>query len=115
MFVNLPVPPGVNNLFASVIIKGKQRRIITREYKAWREVASLILARYSHDALPKPYGCHIRLNVNHKCDIDGKPKAILDALVNAKIISGDQWLNRLIVERDRSVQDCVVEIWSIEE
>lgn len=105
----LPVPPGVNNLFATY----NGRRIISREYKAWRGVAAGILSRYTLDPLPKPYGCHIRLNVNHRCDIDGKPKAILDALVTAKIISGDQWINKLIVDRDRSVEACHVEIWSL--
>ena len=115
MIFSLPVPPGVNNLFATVTIKGKSRRIISREYKAWREAAAGILSRYTLDPLPKPYGAHIRLNVNHRCDIDGKPKAILDALVTAGIIVDDCWLNKLIVERDRSVEACTVEIWSIED
>ncbi len=109
----LPVPPGVNNLFASVIIKGKPRRIISRDYKAWREKAAKILDRYVTEPLPKPYGAHIRVHVNHCSDIDGRIKAVLDALVTAKIIIGDQWINTLRVDRDLSIPECSVEIWSL--
>jgi crossover junction endodeoxyribonuclease RusA len=112
---DLPTPPSTNNLFASVVIKGKPRRIVTRDYKAWREKAAKILDRYVTEPLPKPYGAHIRVHVNHCSDIDGRIKAVLDALVTAKIITGDQWINRLIIERDRTVRECSVEVWSMAE
>jgi Holliday junction resolvase RusA-like endonuclease len=115
MTFDLPLPPGVNNLFASILIKGKQRRIITRDYKAWREQAAKVLDCYSADPLPKPYGAHIRVNVNHRSDIDGRIKAVLDALVTANVIVGDQWLNTLRVDRDPTVRECTVEVWSMAE
>lgn len=85
-------------------------------YKAWKKEAAAILSRYvSLPQLAKPYGVHIRLNLNHQSDIANREKALCDALVTAKIITDDCWVNKIIIERDRTVEGAVVEVWSIEE
>lgn len=114
MTFDLAIPPSANNLFATVIIKGKPRRITTRDYKAWRETAGDALcaqyARYGSPAVHKPIALHIRLNVNHKSDIANREKAITDLLVEHLDMPDDCWIDRILIERDRTVEAAVVSI-----
>lgn len=107
----LPMPPSTNNLFATV----NGRRVITRPYNMWRKVAYELLRLFKEKPLEKPYGVHIRLNLDHKSDIDNRVKPILDALVASETICGDQWVNTIRVDRDRTVKvgSCQVEVWSL--
>lgn len=107
----LPIPPSTNNLFATV----NGRRVITRSYNMWRKVAYELLRLFKEKPLEKPYGVHIRLNLDHKSDIDNRVKPILDALVASETICGDQWVNTIRVDRDRTVKadSCQVEVWSL--
>lgn len=120
MTFDLPMPPSANHLFATVMAKraGKGRpvptRITTREYKAWREVAGEALrsqyARYGAPAVHKPVALHIRLNVNHQSDIANREKAITDLLVEHLDMPDDCWVDRIIIERDRTIDAAVVTV-----
>jgi hypothetical protein len=111
----LPMPPSANNLFATVIVKGKERRIISRAYKAWRETAAASLLEQwrasDQPTIDKPYAVHIELNLNHQGDIANREKAITDLLV-ATIpgFPGDQWVNRMLIERNREIAGARVEV-----
>lgn len=107
----LPMPPSTNNLFATV----NGRRVITRPYNMWRKVAYELFRLFKEKPLEKPYGVHIRLNLDHKSDIDNRVKPILDALVASETICGDQWVDTIRVDRDRTVKvgSCQVEVWSL--
>jgi len=115
MNISLPIPPSVNSMFANVIIRGKQRRVKSKEYTAWKALVAPKLDRQWKASPPiaKPYGVCIRININHQSDIDNRVKPILDALVNAQIIVGDQYVNDCRIIRDRSVEACEVDIWSM--
>jgi len=115
--ISLPIPPSLNSMFANVIIRGKQRRVKSKEYAAWKALVAPTLDRRWKVARPiaKPYGVCIRINLNHKSDIDNRVKPILDALVNAQIIVGDQYVNDCRIIRDMSVEACEVDIWSMGE
>ena len=110
----LPMPPSSNNLFATVTIKGKQRRIISRDYKAWRENAGGILAQqyaaYDRPAVGRHASIRIRLNLNHQSDIGNREKAITDLLVAHLDMPDDCWIDRIVIERDRTVEAAVVTI-----
>lgn len=113
--VELPLPPSANNMFTAIMVKGKQRRIISREYKAWRKDAGEHVLRAWNDAdkptIGKPYQIQIELNVNHQSDIFNREKAITDLLVAT--IPGfpdDCWINRGIVERNRDIAAARVEV-----
>lgn len=114
MTFDLPMPPSTNNLFATFVQKGKTRRIPTREYKAWRKLAADVLgaqyARYGSPAVHKPVALHIRLNLNHKGDIANREKAITDLLVEHLDMPDDCWVDRIVIERDRTVEAAVVSI-----
>lgn len=103
--IELPLPPSTNNLFINLPGKG---RVKSGAYKAWQRQASAALTFASWDMPAKPYNVTIRLNMDHRGDIDNRVKPVLDLLVTHHVISGDQWVNELHVYRDRTVSECVV-------
>lgn len=112
----LPMPPSSNNLFATFRGKdGKERRIITRDYKAWRKEAESILflqwMKADQPTIGKPFSVHIELNLNHQSDICNREKPLVDLFV--KTIPGfpdDCWANRVLIERNREIKAARVEV-----
>lgn len=82
----VPVPPSVNNLFATV----GRRRIPTREYKAWLAAALPAMERMR---VQTEFPCRIVVSVfgkvNAARDVDNLAKPIGDALVAAGVLPGD--------------------------
>lgn len=103
--IQLPLPPSTNNLFINLPGRGRVR---SGAYKAWEKRARTALTFASWDMPARPYAITIRLNMDHRGDIDNRTKAVLDLLVKHKVIDGDQWVNELHVYRDRSVPECTV-------
>lgn len=114
MTFDLPMPPTSNSMFATVMVKGKPRRITTREYKAWREIAGEALSRqYAAMGAPsvlRPVALTIRLNINYQSDIANREKAITDLLVAGIDMPDDRYIERVVIERDRTVEGAVVTI-----
>lgn len=113
----LPMPPTANNLFATFVPKkgGKPRRIISREYKAWKKEAGAALLEQWEAAdkptIGSPYAVHIDLNLNHQGDIANREKAITDLLVSTiPGFPGDQWVNRMLIVRNREIKAARVEV-----
>lgn len=111
MILTFPMPPSLNNAFATY----NGRRIISRAYKAWKKEAGKAIADQIAEvgATPKiglHYALHYRFNVNHQSDIGNREKCATDLLVAMKLIPGDQWCDRIIIERDRSVAGAVVTV-----
>jgi Holliday junction resolvase RusA-like endonuclease len=115
---DLPMPPSANNLFTAIQVKGRTRWIIKRGYKAWREEAGDCLmaqyTRYGAPAIHKPVELRIRLNLDHKGDIANREKAITDLLVEHLDMPDDRWIDRIVIERDRTVEAAVVSIGGVE-
>lgn len=115
--VDLPLPPSANEMFVHAHVNSKFGKSFSEGYKRWRNSCGLyVKSEYAKQGSPiidKPYGVHIRLNINHKSDIDNRCKAILDLLTKNLPIPGDQWINRLMVERDMSVDAATVEVVSL--
>jgi hypothetical protein len=84
--VRLPLPPSVNNLFATV----QGRRVKSAAYRAWLGGAVADLSR-----LRKPERFPVRFcfafggDVNESRDGDNLIKPLLDACVKAGVIPGD--------------------------
>lgn len=98
--VSLPMPPSSNNMFATF----NGRRIISREYKAWRAgVKTVINAAWLQQGKPKfePHlSLTIHLGLNYRGDISNRIKAIEDALGNS--IPGfpdDRYIDKIDIER----------------
>lgn len=107
--IALPLPPSTNNMFINA--KNGKGRFLSRAYKAWRKSAAKALDIHAWDMPAPPYGVTIRVNVNHQSDIDNRTKAVLDLLVEHKVLTGDQWVNALHVYRDRTIEGCTVEFF----
>jgi Holliday junction resolvase RusA-like endonuclease len=107
--IALPLPPSTNNMFINA--KNGKGRFLSPAYKAWRKSAAEALDICAWDMPAPPYGVTIRVNVNHQSDIDNRTKAVLDLLVEHKVLTGDQWVNALHVYRDRTIEGCTVEFF----
>jgi Holliday junction resolvase RusA-like endonuclease len=107
---DLPMPPSSNNMFATF----KGRRIITRDYKAWRKDAGEKLAeqyaRYDSPEVLRPVHVRIQLNINYQSDIGNREKALTDLLVEHLDMPDDRYIERIVIERDRNVEAAVVTI-----
>lgn len=110
----LPLPPSLNHAFPTY----NGRRIISREYKAWKIAAGKVV-KDQMDALgrwpdvKKHYALHYRFNVNHQSDIGNREKCATDLLVAMKIVPGDQWCDKLVIERDRTIEGAIVTVGAI--
>lgn len=118
--IDVIMPPSTNALFVEAAGKREgsgRQRVKTPHYKAWLRGAALQLqsSMIAQGARPDPaappfaenFGFWIRLNMDHKGDITNRIKALEDLFVSAGVTIGDQWNDRALVERDRSiVGDC---------
>lgn len=96
---SLPMPPSSNNMFATF----NGRRIISREYKAWREGARAdILDAWTAQGQPKfqPHlSMTLALGLNYRGDISNRVKAVEDALSVIPGFPDDRWIDRIEIER----------------
>ena len=121
--LDVPLPPSTNALFCDAPNpKGPRSRIKTRPYKRWIEDATMILKPQlaAQGAPPLPteplFGPHwaiwIRVNIDHQGDVTNRIKAVEDLIVKHNITCGDQWNDRCVVDRDRTLDvDCRVIIY----
>lgn len=116
--LDVPMPPSTNNLFKNA---GK-RRIKTGAYAAWQEHALIAMKPQlrAHGApaarqtpiFDKHWAMWIRVNIDHGSDITNRIKAIEDLFVSWGLTCGDQWNDRCLVERDRTLPvECRVIIY----
>lgn len=85
--VELPRPPSINNAFATF----NNRRIPSREYKAWKlEAAQMLMAQRARCAIgPVEITITVDESPRYPSDIDNRIKPVLDCLVDNGIIDGD--------------------------
>lgn len=113
--VDLPLPPSTNMMFINSPNSTGKGRFPSPAYKAWKKVAGDIVVKAWNEQfqpeIGKPYAVHIKLNVNHQSDIANREKALTDMLV-ATIpgFPGDQWVDRMLIERDRTIDAARVEV-----
>lgn len=86
IIVDLPMPPSANRIWRSN--RGRVHR--SKEYSAWRDAAYWLIRRATNGAqMVGPV--HVLIDISHKGrgDADNKIKPVLDALVHALAIGGD--------------------------
>lgn len=110
MTFDLPMPPSVNNMYATF----NGRRIPSREFKAWKASAADALARqyaaYGAPAIHRPVALSIRLGLNYRGDISNRIKAVEDLLTDGIDMPNDRYIERITVERDQSIEGAVVTV-----
>lgn len=95
--IDLPLPPSVNNLFVNA---GKRGRVISKPYKAWRDVAGWQLARQRPGAIKGRYALEIYIQSDARADIGNLEKACSDLLVAHRVIEDDALAWALHIYRD---------------
>jgi len=87
----LPFPPSTNGLFAHGLVRGKVRRFPTKQYKAWRKQAGIIIRSQRLKQLREPVVIKLALTPrdSRRRDADNYAKPCLDALVEAGLLIDD--------------------------
>ena len=86
---NLPIPPSTNNLFSS---SRRGYRFKSRRYNAWLTEAGWILKVQRSRLIVGPVQVVIRATPKRRRrDADNLIKPLLDLLVSARVIEGDDW------------------------
>ena len=87
--LNLPIPPSTNNLFVS---SRRGYRFKSRRYNAWLTEAGWILKVQRAGRIAGPVQVVIRATPKRRRrDADNLIKPLLDLLVSARVIEGDDW------------------------
>jgi Holliday junction resolvase RusA-like endonuclease len=85
--VTVPMPPSVNNLFATTSDGGRRR---SGRYNQWRETAGNMVNASRMRRIAGPVAIAIRLEEpNNRADIDNFAKTLIDLLVWMSVIDGD--------------------------
>ena len=112
---SVSMPPSSNNMFATVIIKGKPRRITSRAYKAWRKLeAPNLQSQWERCGSPK-FARHlslkIHLGLNYQSDVANREKAITDLLVSTiPDFPDDRYFDRVCMIRVPGIEGARVQI-----
>jgi len=108
----LPMPPSVNAMFATDW--RTKRRFRTKAYSTWHKVASDTLgsqyAAYGAPAVHRPVAISIRLGLNYQSDIANREKALTDLLVSTIDMPDDRYIDRIVIERDPTIEGAIVAI-----
>jgi len=95
-FVLVPAPPSTNNLFRTVVSKGRVFRVTTSDYKDWKAEAEGPVRMLRS---PVTYPVGVRLTLCGKWykarDVDNVAKPIIDLLVSVGVLAGDN-LNHVV-------------------
>jgi len=93
-------PPSVNSLYRNVAGRGRVR---TQRYIGWLNAVGWDMEKLGR--IEGPYEVEIRCAHDGRRDLDGYPKALLDALVKHNVTCDDRHLMRLVVEADPVLTD----------
>ncbi|RJO72828.1 MAG: RusA family crossover junction endodeoxyribonuclease [Myxococcales bacterium] len=99
MFLQLPIPPTANNLFATGRRNGKFCRFRTKKYLAWQKEAGLMLQTSKKIRFAGEVEIEITLPSNIRGDIDNRVKPIFDLLVKYGIVCDDRYIRDFHVTR----------------
>jgi len=101
------MPPSLNNLYATIVVKGKQRRVLSGAARAWKDAATTIIRNAGRlqgfDLAPKqPFAIEVVYQAPNVMmwDLDGKSKLLVDALADAFGID-DRYLMELCQHKQR--------------
>lgn len=107
-------PPSVNNLFNTI----GHRRVETPRYKAWKKSCrdEMMMQRVRPVAGPVNIRVDLVAPDNRRRDADNCSKAVIDALVNAGVIEGDdqRFMRRLSIGWELEGAPCTVTVTSCE-
>ena len=88
--LTIPAPPSVNKLFKNLPGRGRAK---TKDYKSWLAEAGWMVREQMVDAVPGRVVVTISVERdNLLADIDNRCKAVLDLLVECKVIEDDRWV-----------------------
>jgi crossover junction endodeoxyribonuclease RusA len=86
VILTLPFPPSVNSMFLNVPGRG---RAPTPEYRAWKKEAALELMAQRARPVEGVAEVRIDLDDRRRGDADNRTKAVLDLLVEQRVLRGD--------------------------
>lgn len=113
LFADLPLSPSVNEAYKNI----KSGRAKTKRYRTWANAAGWELNAQRVRPVRGPVEIELRINPPKNADPDNRIKAVLDLLVDHRLIDGDtcQTVRRVSVIVDETVDPrrCSISVWSV--
>lgn len=96
--LTLPLPPTVNSYYG--VVKGTQKRYLTKKAKAFRHDVSIAVyqAGLRGHFEKGRLAVHVMLHFKSGGDVDNRNKPLLDALQEANLYTNDRQIKRLVVD-----------------
>jgi Holliday junction resolvase RusA-like endonuclease len=89
----LPVPPTANSIWRHIVVHGRPRTLLSKEYKDWLEVAALHLRAQGVQAMPSPVSVSVVLEggdgFRRASDLDNYFKPLIDLVKKLGVIEND--------------------------
>lgn len=97
---DLPFPPGVNNLFPTVMTDRGPKRVKSKAYRAWTEEAGWMVPPAAKGKVPAHFRAVLVFDRPSagRIDLDGRAKAVLDLLKTMGVIKDDSLTERLTLD-----------------
>lgn len=87
---DLPLPPGVNNLFPTVLTDKGPKRIKSKAYRAWATEAGWMVPPAAKGKVPGHFRATLVFDRPKRAtDLDGRIKAVFDLLTTMGVIVDD--------------------------
>ena len=122
--VTLPYPISVNAAYRNAsrveVARGTRGRIKTRAYMTWQRAAGWDIQAALRDLPPVPSPVKVTIEVvrpdRRRRDLDNLPKAILDTLVDLRVMEDDRHVDELNMRwlDEAEFKGCRVTVESIE-
>lgn len=106
----LPLPPSLNNAYGNR--KDGRGRYPTKTLIQWKTEAGWLVQASEKRRIVGPYRIAISVPEKMPGDLDNRPKAILDLLVEHGVTPDDRFAYSVAVSRSPDVKagDCLVEV-----
>lgn len=114
--LELPWPPSVNHYWRHAVIKGRAQVYTSAEGKAYRTAVHESVLQHAPGQRKADTG-RIQVGImayvpdRRARDLDNINKALLDALVHAKVFEDDSMIDRLTIERGPVVKGGKVRVF----
>ena len=99
--LTLPFPPSVNTYWRTIMVRGRQRTILSKRARAFREEVIGLILLNGRAAFTGRLSLTVSLSAptKRKYDLDNMVKAIQDALEHGGIYENDNQIDQLVVNR----------------
>lgn len=110
VFLNLPAPISVNDLWVPCIVKGKPSMRISSAYQKWKIAASYSINTQHAGRVAGPYALTLKVQDGLRLDLGNCEKAASDVLQSMSVIENDKLCREIHISWSPSIVGMTAQI-----